>query len=58
MVECRSYNDVTIADSWTDYDVVGTGYTYTRGLIQFEISCELLLEVLVVQRVLHKTKIM
>jgi len=33
-------NDVTIVDSWIDYDVVGTGHTYTWGVIQFEISCQ------------------
>ncbi len=32
-------NDKVIADSWIDYDQVGTGTTYTWAIIKFQISC-------------------
>jgi hypothetical protein len=31
--------DKVITDSWIDYDLVGTGATYTWGSIKFQISC-------------------
>jgi hypothetical protein len=33
-------NDIVFADSWIDYDEVGTGKTFTWAIIQFEISCQ------------------
>jgi hypothetical protein len=33
-------NDVVFADSWIDYEEVGTGKTYTWSIIEFEISCQ------------------
>lgn len=32
--------DKIIADSWIDYDQVGSGATYTWGIIMFEVGCE------------------
>jgi len=33
-------NDVIFADSWIDYDDVGTGKTYTWGVMKFQVSCQ------------------
>lgn len=32
--------DKVFADSWIDYDQVGSGATYTWGIIMFEVGCE------------------
>lgn len=32
--------DIVFADSWIDYDQVGSGATYTWGIIMFEVGCE------------------
>lgn len=33
-------DDVVFADNWIDYDQVGSGTTYTWGIIQFQINCQ------------------
>jgi len=32
-------NDKVFADSWIDYDDLGSGKSYTFGIITFDVAC-------------------